>query len=118
MLSILIVDDSLFQMKNILKILSEREYSILKAKNGEEGLNHFQNEKIDCIISDLLMPVLDGFGMIKKIREIDQNIPIIVITADIQETSQERVKELGVTKMLNKPPKKDELLSALDEILI
>ena len=71
----------------------------------------------DLVMSDLLMPVMGGFELTKEIRSLDPFVPILIATADIQETSRARCEQLRVTRMLHKPIKKEEILAAIDEAL-
>jgi len=114
---IVAVDDSKFQMKQIQKAILSVGHEIFTGVNGEEGLVLVEEHKPDLIISDLLMPVLDGFGFVEKIRETNKEIPIIVLTADIQETTATRLGELGITALVNKPLSKDPFLKLIDDAL-
>lgn len=82
-IKILIVED----MEGVLEILGEEfanmeNFSVSLARNGQEGLNKALRERPDIILSDVLMPVLDGFGMVKKLREHKdmQKIPVIFLS--------------------------------------
>jgi len=117
MASVLTVEDSSFQRNRIKKILAEGGYEILEAENGLAGLEVAESEKPDCILSDLLMPELDGFGLLESLRDKGIEIPVIILTADIQDSVKKRCLDLGAKGFLNKPPEKEEVLNALKEIL-
>jgi CheY-like chemotaxis protein len=117
MAKILIIDDSLLNRRKLVSILSPDGHTIIEAANGQQGLEMIQTEAPDCILMDLLMPILDGYGLLKALR-IDNNvIPIVVITADIQITSREMCMQLGAFCLLNKPPRAEEVLQAVKNAL-
>ena len=117
MAKIVAVDDSKFQMKQILRALSSTGHEVFTGINGEEGVALVAEHQPDLIISDLLMPVLDGFGFVEKVRSTDKDTPIIILTADIQETTANRLEELGISALVNKPLSKDPFLKLIDDIL-
>ena len=117
MANILVVDDSLFQRNRICKIIRELGHESITAENGMQGLAKMKSEQPDCILTDLLMPVMDGFELMKNLKESGNNIPIIVLTADIQESIKSECVEYGAKVFLNKPPKKEQLILALEQIL-
>jgi CheY-like chemotaxis protein len=116
-MKILAIDDSKFQMKQIHRTLTGAGYDVVSGLNGEEGLALAKEHKPDLIITDLLMPVLDGFGFVEQFRKDDQETPIIVLTADIQETTAKRLEEMGITALVNKPLSKDPFLNLVKETL-
>lgn len=114
---ILAIDDAVFTRRTIRKLLVEEGHEILEATNGEEGLEMANFHQPHCILVDLLMPVMDGFAVLTGIRERNLNIPVIVITADIQKKVKKRCLELGASGFLNKPPKQAELHQQIDRVL-
>jgi len=117
MVRILIIDDSLLNRRKLTSILAPKDYTLIEACDGEEGLEMIHSQQPDCILTDLLMPKLDGFGLLKALRIEHNSIPIIVITADIQNTSREMCIQLGAFALLNKPPRPDQVLQAVEEAL-
>lgn len=117
MVNILIVDDSVFQRKIIKDICLELKCKIIEANHGDEAIKKIQENTPDCILTDLIMPGDDGLKYIRQIREDNPEIPIIVITADIQETTRKGCLELGVKAVINKPVKTEDLHKVLQEIL-
>ncbi|EHQ35029.1 response regulator [Methanoplanus limicola] len=110
MVKILVTDDSVFQRNIITEILSESGYEYSEAKNGLEALDILKSEKPDLILLDLLMPEMDGFHFLEEFNKSGYNIPVIVLTSDIQNTTKKRCMELGAAGFLNKPVEKEELL--------
>lgn len=112
---ILIVDDN-FEMRAYLKrILSN--YTCFEAENGEEALDFLSKEKIDFIITDYMMPVMNGLALIEKIKAKKINVPILMLTALTDTKSKLEVLRLGIDDYLNKPFEKDELLIRIQNAL-
>ena len=113
-IKVLVVDDSRLSRRRFLaQPLAEAGYEVVEAVDGQDGLNAVQEHNPDIIISDLLMPVMDGFDFIAKLRENNAPQPILVMSADIQETTRQKIKDLDVFEFLNKPFKRDEMLAAV-----
>jgi len=114
---ILLVDDSLFARMNIGAVLKKIGHEVLEAENGLQGLEMVKKHSPDCILSDLLMPEMDGLTFLKTLRESGCRRPVIILTADIQETKKQECEAYGAAEFLCKPPKREELLKMLDRIL-
>jgi CheY-like chemotaxis protein len=114
---ILIVDDSAFQRKRIKGILIPEGHELLEATDGSEALKVLETNQPDVILLDLLMDGMDGVEFLQVRRKTDQSTPIIVLTADVQETVQQECFALGATEFVNKPPKPDKLLPAIERCL-
>ena len=111
---ILSVDDSNLTRKRFVAApLREAGYEVVEAANGEEGLEALGEHQPACVITDLLMPIMDGFGFIEAARANGYAGPIVVVSADIQQSSRERVGSLGVAGFLNKPFERSALLDAV-----
>jgi len=118
MATILVTDDSKFLRSLICKSLDTNKHTILEACNGIECLQTITSQSPDVLFLDLVMPEMDGFEVLERIQNTKIKIPTIVLTADIQEGVAARCMDLGAMAYLNKPPKQDELLAALDCALI
>jgi two-component system response regulator ResD len=100
--TILIVDDE-ERIRNLVSIyLRKEEYNILQAENGREAINIFNKTKIDLIILDVMMPIMDGWDVCKEIRK-TSNIPIIMLTAKSEEDDELLGFELGTDHYITKP---------------
>ena len=118
MSKILIVDDSGFSRNMTKRALAGLGHEVLTANDGVSGLAAIESEQPDCVILDLLMPVLDGFGVLEVLQtQGDAAPPVVVVSADIQESTRERVLSLGAIQILNKPASKDQLLKVIGEML-
>ena len=117
MARILIIEDSGFARRTIGKILRDGGHEPLEADGGHEGLDKAEKYEPDCISLDLLMPEVDGFDVLSVLRDKGLDIPTIVLSADIQGSTRERCFDLGAFDFINKPPKADELLRAIQKAL-
>ncbi len=89
---------------------------LVVADNGKEGLEKFNNEEFDLVITDLSMPVMDGLTMIKEIRKINTTIPIVVTTAfGSQNEEVETLRDIGMNAYVMKPVDVMKLLETIDE---
>ena len=116
MISVLIVDDAAFSRRMIRKFLQADGYEIWEATNGKEALNIVRDRVPDCLVTDILMPDMNGFELLQTLKEQGLVIPTIVISADIQESSRQRGYNLGATAFINKPPKEDELRQTVRQV--
>lgn len=103
-----------FLMKETLRL---EDYSVRLCKDGEEGLNSFMNERFDLCIFDVNMPKLSGFELAKKVREKDEHIPIIFLTANSSESDKLQGFALGADEYITKPFSTPELLARIKAVL-
>ena len=114
---ILITDDAAFARRMVRKALEGDGHVVLEASSGLECLEMLKSHSPQCIFLDLLMPEMDGFGVLQTLREQGSTIPVIVLSADIQESARQQCLDLGAFAMLNKPPKAPEIRAALQKAL-
>jgi signal transduction histidine kinase len=112
----LIVEDDPDAMKWISMVLAEAGYTIMGASNGQEGLSHIQKAMPDLILSDITMPVMDGFDFYRAVRANPawELIPFIFTTGKGETHEIIEGKSLGVDDYLIKPFEKDMLLATVD----
>ncbi|MBD9158959.1 MAG: DNA-binding response regulator [Clostridiales bacterium] len=115
---ILIVDDELRMRKLIKDFLSAKGYSILEAEDGEKALEVFENNKnkISLILLDVMMPKLDGWSVLRQIRQ-ESKVPIIMLTARGEEQDELFGFELGVDEYISKPFSPKILVARVEAIL-
>lgn len=116
--SILIVEDNADVATYIGRQLGIK-YNVLYARNGEEGFDLAHKQQPDAIVTDLMMPKMDGMELMRKIRsdELTSHIPIVVVTARVTEADRLRGLEAGADAYLTKPFSSDELLTRIDKLL-
>ncbi len=117
MASILIIDDEKSIRKTITEILTYEGYKIDEAADGEEGLKKFREKNFDLVLCDIKMPKLDGIEFLEKAREINDEVPIIIISGHGNiETAVEAVKK-GAYDFISKPPDLNRMLITLRNAL-
>lgn len=117
MASILIIDDEKAIRKTLSEILSYEGYKIDEAVDGEEGLKRFGDKTYDVVICDIKMPKLDGIEFLEKAKDINPDVPIIMISGHGNiETAVEAVKK-GAFDYISKPPDLNRLLITLRNAL-
>ena len=117
MASILIIDDSSFMRGKLRAILKKENHTIQEADDGIKGLQLASSQRFDVILLDIIMPGMDGLKILGALRERNSSSPVIVITADIQESVRRQCMELGAVDVLNKPPKESDLLNAIARVI-
>ncbi len=117
MKTILLVDDSFIARHGIKTLLSGEDYSLVEAKGGQEALELIKSETPQIILLDLLMPHPDGLAVLEELKQQAHAPPVIVLSADIQETTQQRCYALGAANFLRKPPRREDLISAIEELV-
>lgn len=110
---ILITDDSMAQRMILSDMVKAAGHETWTANNGWEALERMRAEPPDCLLLDLLMPEMDGVQLLEALKAENIHIPVIVISADIQEWIRNQCIELGAKEFLNKPPKAEALCSAI-----
>ena len=123
---ILIVDDDSDVLDALTMVLESRGYQVITAQDGIEGLACLKAEKPDLMILDLLMPKMDGFGVMKELRDPRwaefSEMPILIQTAVREEASRRRYKletgvELGADDYVEKPTSPDILLARVKKLV-
>ena len=123
---ILIVDDDSDVLDALTMVLESRGYQVITAQDGIEGLACLKAEKPDLMILDLLMPKMDGFGVMKELRDPRwaefSEMPILIQTAVREEASRRRYEletgvELGAADYVEKPASPDILLARVKKLI-
>lgn len=116
-IKILLVEDD-HNFGDVLKsYLEMHDYEITLASNGQEGLKTFKNESFDLCILDVMMPKMDGFSLAREIRNRDQNVPIIFLTAKNMKEDIVKGFKLGADDYVSKPFNSEELLVRIQAVL-
>ncbi|MBU0926097.1 response regulator [bacterium] len=105
-MKILVTDDSKMARKMVIKTLNEdikENLEIFEAQNGQEALDLYKEISPTIVFLDLTMPIMDGFTALEKIKEFDKNARVVIISADIQKLSMDRVLKLGAFDFVKKP---------------
>ena len=115
---ILVVDDESRMRKLLKDFLSQKGYQILEAEDGEKAIEVFEENrnKIKLILLDVMMPKLDGWSVLRKIRQ-ESNLPVIMLTARGEEQDELFGFELGVDEYISKPFSPKILVARVEAIL-
>ncbi len=118
-ITILIVDDESRMRKLIKDFLIQKSYNILEAEDGEKAISVYQEnkEKINLILLDVMMPKLDGWSVLRQIRQENKELPIIMLTARAEENDELFGFELGVDEYITKPFSPKILVARVEAIL-
>lgn len=114
---VLIVDDSALTRRSLRQILETAGCEVVEAEDGLTALERFYIEKPDVVMLDLVMRGMYGLDVLQKLRELDADARIIVVSADVQSSSQEMAELAGAKAFINKPFDKADILGALDTAL-
>jgi len=116
---ILCVDDEPANLRFLEAVLAPRGYDVLKAGNGPEALQTINNDTIDFVLLDVMMPGMDGFEVCRRIKQ-DENlrsIPVVMITALASKEDRVRSIESGAEDFITKPIDKSEVLARISTLL-
>ncbi|MDN5060592.1 response regulator [Aliarcobacter butzleri] len=122
-MKVLVTDDSKMARKMVVRSLEEstiKNLEIFEAQNGQEAIDLYKEISPKIVFLDLTMPIMDGFEALKRIKEIDENAKVVIISADIQKLSMDRVRELGAFNFIKKPIdalKMQQILEKIDEAI-
>ena len=120
--NVLIVDDSRSMRKVILKSLRLFGFQLgecFEASNGQEALDILEDKWVDLILSDVHMPVMDGIGLMRALREKDicANTPMVFVTTEANEDTLKQLMDLGASVYLRKPFRPEEMKALLSRIM-
>ena len=112
---VLVVDDSITVRRVTQRLLQREGYRVTLAADGLQALERLQQERPTVVLSDIEMPRMDGFDLVRNLRADPRlaSLPVIMITSRIAEKHREHARELGVDHYLGKPYSEDELLALI-----
>lgn len=118
-LTVLVVDDEARMRKLIKDFLAQKDFNILEAEDGEKALKIYNEnkDKINLILLDVMMPRLDGWSVLRQIRQENSTLPIIMLTARGEEQDELFGFELGVDEYIAKPFSPKILVARVEAIL-
>ncbi len=115
--TILIAEDEESNYRYFEIILSKTRANILHAENGIEAVEKCKNNKIDMVLMDIRMPLMDGLEATRKIREFKKKVPIIALTAYAMDNNKKMSIEAGCNAYMSKPVRKPDLLGIINKFL-
>jgi len=116
-IKVLLVEDESTLAMIIKDTLDGKEFEIFLASDGKEGINKYKTIRPDIIVSDIMMPTMDGFSMVKEIRKTDPHIPILFLSARSAANDVVEGFELGGNDYLKKPFGMAELIVRIKALL-
>ena len=114
---IMVVDDSAMSRRTLKRILESSNYEVIEADDGMTALEKYFLEKPDLVMLDMLMKGMYGLDVLTKLREIDKNARVVIVSADIQNSTREMAKEAGALDFINKPFAAESVLNVVTGIL-
>ncbi|MBW2644803.1 MAG: response regulator [Deltaproteobacteria bacterium] len=117
---ILLVDDSMMSRLMIKKCLPSSDqysYELQETDGGTKCLDFYRKAPYDLVLLDLTMPDMDGFETLEKLREMDPDARVVIVTADIQQKAAERVFALGALEVVKKPTSQEKMTAVLEKYL-
>lgn len=112
-MKILIAEDDPVTLDSIEMCLTDEGFSIITATNGKEAIDRWTGEKPDLICLDIMMPVMDGYEVCRKIRQVDETIPVLFLSAKNEEIDVVVGLEIGADDFIRKPFGKHELIARI-----
>lgn len=111
MTKLLLVDDSGLARRGLRAIFEPAGFQVVEAEDGMTALERYFLERPDVVILDLVMKGMYGLDVLTKLRELDPNARVVVVSADVQQSSQDLVQAAGAVGFINKPVDSERVLS-------
>lgn len=117
--TVMTVDDSKTMRDMVAFTLRQAGYDVKEANDGQDALTVLGQEKVDCIVTDLNMPVMDGLALIKQLRlhPVHKTTPILLLTTESDENKKTAGREAGATAWLVKPFNPDKLIKTISRVM-
>lgn len=117
MFRILVVDDDKNTRLLFSALLEKEHYTVFAAKNGEEALDVMDKEHIDLVVLDIMMPKMDGYVFTKTIRDVNNTLPILMVSAKQLPKDKRIGFDAGIDDYMTKPIEKEEFLCRIKALL-
>lgn len=117
---ILVVDDDDMMRSYLRELLLIHDFKISEAANGKLGLKEFRENTPDLVLTDIIMPEMEGISFIRELRAHNSDIPIIAMTGNVHGRMEEYLdisSQLGADEILRKPIKSQEFLDAINKLI-
>ncbi len=117
MARIIVVDDSGYTRRIHRRILESAGHEVMEADSGMAALEAFFLQKPDLVLLDLSMQDMSGIDVLTQLRELDAGARIIVVSADVQRSTTDRVRAAGARRFIGKPAAPEELVATVNAVL-
>ena len=114
---LLLVDDSGLARRSMRAMLEDGGFDVVEAEDGMIALEKYFVEKPDLVMLDLVMKGMYGLDVLAKLRELDPAARVVVVSADVQSSSQEMVQAAGASGFINKPIDRAHLIQVVRNVL-
>jgi two-component system chemotaxis response regulator CheY len=114
---ILLVDDSGMARRGMRSILESGGFDVCEAEDGLAALERYFLDKPDVVMLDLVMKGMYGLEVLAKLRQLDPTARVIVVSADVQESSHDLVGAAGASAFINKPVQREQVLTVVRQVL-
>jgi two-component system chemotaxis response regulator CheY len=114
---ILLVDDSGLARRSMRAILEPAGYTVVEAEDGMSALERYFLEKPDLVLLDLVMRGMNGLDVLTKLHELDGGARVVVVSADIQDSSREMAESGGASGFVTKPVERAAILKVIADVL-
>jgi len=114
---VLIVDDSALARRNLRQILESANCEVDEAEDGLSALERYFLDKPDVVLLDLVMRGMYGLDVLEKLRQLDPLAKVVVVSADVQTSSQQLVDQAGAKAFITKPFDREEVIDTLKAVL-
>jgi len=114
---VLIVDDSSLARRTCRQLLESEGYEVLEATDGLSALERYFLERPDLVLLDLVMRGMYGLEVLEKLRELNPDVKVVVVSADVQTSSHELVEQARGKAFVNKPFDREQLLGTVQSVL-
>jgi two-component system chemotaxis response regulator CheY len=117
MSKILVVDDSGLARRTLRQFLEEMGHTVEEATDGAQAIERYFLNRHDLVILDMVMEGMYGLEVLMKFKELNPEIRVIVVTADIQSSTRAEVRAAGAAGLINKPIVRDEITRIVNSVL-
>ena len=117
MFHILVVDDDKNTRRLLKAVLESEGYTVSVAENGEDALDVMDKEVIDLVVLDIMMPKMDGYEFTKTLRDVNNNLPVLMVSAKQMPEDKKRGFLVGTDDYITKPIDEDEMLLRIKALL-
>ena len=118
--TVLVIDDDRFVLDVLSRALVRAGFAVVSSDNGEAALKAIGNQEIDCVLTDIFMPFIEGFGILKEIRQRDPGLPVIVMSGGGRIGAPDYLamaRRLGAAATLTKPIENGRLVKTVTHVI-
>lgn len=114
---VLLVDDSGLARRSTRRLLEQAGYDVVEAEDGLSALERFAVDEPDVVLLDLVMKGMYGLDVLEKLREINPEARVIVVSADVQTSSRDMVRAAGASGFINKPAAPGQVIAMIEQVM-